>query len=123
MPDSPDPYIAMAPIYLYYQQDYDRGMAMQEAAVKRGHAAGKRETAQMADTLKANAKRDLALAQQLDEDTDRQKQHLQSAISEFDSSIEYYGQIAGFAGASQSLREVLQGRQQAQRLLDRVERR
>ena len=77
MPDSPDPYLAMAPVYLYYEQDYERGMAMQEAAVKRGHAAGKRETAQMADTLKANARRDLALAQQLDDTSDRKKQHLQ----------------------------------------------
>ncbi len=121
MPDSPDPYLAMAPIYLYYEQDYERGMAMQEAAVKRGHATGKRETAQMADTLKANAKRDMALAQQLDDSPDRKKQHLESAVSEFESSIESYGQIAGFGGSSQGLREALQGKQQAQKLLDQME--
>ena len=121
MPDSPDPYLAMAPVYLYYQQDYERGMAMQQAAVKRGHAAGKRETAQMADTLKANARHDLSLAQQMDDDPARRKQHLQNAISAFESSIEYYGQISGFAGATQGMREAMQGKQQAQKMLDQVE--
>jgi tetratricopeptide (TPR) repeat protein len=120
IPDSPDPYLAMAPVYLYYEQDYDRGMAMQEAAVKRGHAAGKRETAQMADTLKANARRDLAMALQLEDDSDSRKKHLESALSAFESSIEYYGQIAGFASSSAGLREALQGKQQAQRLLDEL---
>jgi serine/threonine protein kinase len=121
IPNSPDPYLAMAPIYLYYQQDYERGMAMQEAAVKRGHTAGKRETAQMADTLRANARHDLALAQQLDADRDRKKHHLKNAISAFDSCIEYYGQISGFAGATQGLRDAVQGKQQAQKLLDEIE--
>lgn len=121
MPDSPDPYIAMAPIYLYYEQDYDRGMAMQEAAVKRGHASGKRETAQLADTLKANARHEMALAQQLDLSPDLKKKHLENAISAFDSSIESYSQIAGFAGTTQGLRESLQGRQQAQRMLDEMQ--
>ena len=121
MPDSPDPYLALAPVYLYYEQDYERGMAMQEAAVKRGHSAGKRETAQMADTLKANARRDLSLAQQLDDTPDRKKQHLQSAVSEFESSIEYYGQLAGFGGATQGMREAIQGKQQAQKLLDQMQ--
>jgi tetratricopeptide (TPR) repeat protein len=121
MPNSPDPYLAMAPVYLYYEQDYERGMAMQEAAVKRGHTAGKRETAQMADTLKANARRDLALAQELDDNPERKKQHLQNAISAFDSSIEYYGQIAGFASSSSGLRDAMQGRQQAQKLLDQMQ--
>ncbi len=121
MPDSPDPYLAMAPIYLYYEQDYERGMAMQEAAVKRGHTAGKRETAQMADTLRANAKRDLAFAQQLDGDPERKKQHLQSAISAFESAIEYYGQISGFASSSQGLREAILGKQEAQKLLDEMQ--
>jgi serine/threonine protein kinase len=121
MPDSPDPYLAMAPVYLYYQQDYERGMAMQQAAVKRGHTAGKRETAQMADTLKANARNDLAMAQQLNDDPARRKEHLQNAISAFESSIEYYGQIAGFAGATQGMKEAIQGKQQAQKLLDQLE--
>jgi tetratricopeptide (TPR) repeat protein len=120
MPDSPDPYLALAPIYLYYEQDYDRGMAMQEAAVKRGHSAGKRETAQMADTLRANGKRELILAQQLDDTPDRKKQHLENAVSAFESSIEYYGQISGFAGANQGLRDALQSKQHAQRLLDEM---
>jgi serine/threonine protein kinase len=120
MPDSPDPYLSMAPVYLYYQQDSERGMAMQAAAVKRGHPSGKRETAQLADALKANAKHDLSLAQTVDDTSDRKKQHLQNAISAFDSSIEYYGQIAGFAGSSQGLREALQLRDQAQRLLDEL---
>ena len=94
---------------------------MQEAAVKRGHTAGKRETAQMADTLRANARRDLALAQELDDNPERRKQHLQNAISAFDSSIEYYGQIAGFASSSSGLRDAMQGRQQAQKLLDQMQ--
>jgi tetratricopeptide (TPR) repeat protein len=120
MPDSPDPYLALAPVYLYYQQDYDRGMAMQEAAVKRGHAAGKRETAQIADTKKANARHDLALAQQLDDDPERKKEHLRNAISAFDSAIVYYDQIDGFAGSSQGLKDAQQGKQQAQRMLDEM---
>jgi hypothetical protein len=121
MPDSPDPYLAMAPVYLYYEQDYDRGMAMQNAAVKRGHVAGKRETAQLADTLKANGRREMTLAIQFQDNPDRKKQHLESAISAFDSSVEYYGQISGFAGSSQGLREAILGRQQAQKMLDQME--
>ena len=118
MPDSPDPYLAMAPVYLYYEQDYDRGMAMQNAAVKRGHVSGKRETAQLADTLKANGRREMTLAVQFQDSPDRKKQHLQAAISAYDSSIEYYGQIAGFAGAGQGLHDAISGRQQAQKMLD-----
>lgn len=120
MPDSPDPYLAMAPVYLYYELDYDRGMAMQEAALKRGHTKGKRETAQLADSLKANARHEMTLAQQLD-DPANVKKHLQNSVSAFESAIVYYGQIAGFASSSQGLREAIQGRQQAQKMLDQMQ--
>jgi tetratricopeptide (TPR) repeat protein len=121
MPDSPDPYLAMATVYLYYEQDYERGMAMQQAALKRGHSMGKRETAQLADTKRAYARHDLALGQEQDDSTDHRKQHLENAISAFDTAIEYYGQIAGFASSTAGLHDAMQGRQQAQKLLDQMQ--
>ena len=119
MPDSPDPYLAMAPVYLYYESDYDRGMAMQEAALKRGHVKGKRETAQLADSLKANARHEITLAYQWDDPVERRK-HLQNSMSAFDSAIFYYGQIAGFASSSQGMRDAIQGKQQVQKMLDQI---
>ncbi len=125
MPDSPDPYLAMSAAtgISTTSRIMRRGAWLcRRAAVKSaGHITGKRETAQMADTLKANAKRDMALAQQFEDSPERRKQHLESAVSYFESSIQSYEQIAGFGGSNQGLKEALQGRQQAQRLLDQID--
>jgi len=122
MPDSPDPYLALANIYIYTQQDYDRGMAMQQAAIKRGHTAGRRDTAQTADTIRSNARHDLLLAQQL-MDNDARRKHLKSSIRAFDSAIELYSQISGYGGSAAALRDAIQGKQQAQRMLDELDNR
>ena len=57
MPQSPDPYLGLARLYVYSLHDVDRAEKASKAADKRGHEMGRREKAQLADGYRDRGER------------------------------------------------------------------
>ena len=61
MKKSPDPWLGLAPLYIYSLHDLTHGEAAIRQASRLGYATGKRETAELADLYRYRAERAIAL--------------------------------------------------------------
>jgi serine/threonine protein kinase len=61
MKKSPDPWLGLAPLYIYSLHDLTHGEAAIRQASRLGYATGKRETAELADLYRYRAERTIAL--------------------------------------------------------------
>jgi hypothetical protein len=61
MKKSPDPWLGLAPLYIYSLHDLTHGEAAIRTASRLGYATGKRETAELADLYRYRAERAIAL--------------------------------------------------------------
>jgi hypothetical protein len=64
MKKSPDPWLGLAPLYIYSLHDLAHGEAAIRQANRLGYATGKRETAELADLYRYRAERVIALGDQ-----------------------------------------------------------
>jgi hypothetical protein len=64
MKKSPDPWLGLAPLYIYSLHDLAHGEAAIRQASRLGYATGKRETAELADLYRYRAERTMILGDQ-----------------------------------------------------------
>jgi hypothetical protein len=92
-PKWPDPYLGLARTYIYNMGDTDRGLQSLERARQLGISFVKRDLGMMADAYKTRGLQDLDNAN-LVRGTDREKEYLKKAKSDFDEALKVYLQIA-----------------------------
>jgi eukaryotic-like serine/threonine-protein kinase len=93
MPNSMDPYLGLARIYFYDLHEYEKGVEMIGNASKRGHSAGLREKAQMADSLRQRGMRLYSQSRQFREMPDQRRKYLQKAHDDLQSAAQQYSTL------------------------------
>jgi len=107
MPKSSDPYLGLARLYVYALHDVDKAEDAVSAASKRGHEAGRREKAQLADGYRDRAERLMREAGRAN-GLPEEKDYLERARSDFNRAQDLYREIVPFAGSTSSLRKVIE---------------
>ncbi len=106
MKKSPDPWLGLAPLYIYSLHDLAHGEAAIRQASHLGHPAGKRETAELADGYRDRAERNIALGDQAT--TTKQASHYyRMAAPDLGRARRLYESILPWDGASASLKQVV----------------
>jgi hypothetical protein len=102
---SPDPWLGLAPLYIYSLHDLAHGEAAIRQASRLGYATGKRETAELADLYRYRAERVIALGDQAG--TKSQAAHYyRLAAPDLARARRLYESILPWDGAADSLKRV-----------------
>jgi tetratricopeptide (TPR) repeat protein len=99
MPDSPDPALGLARVYVYGLHDIDRGYQALEAAEKHGHPLGAREKAQLADGYRDRGNRVYWESRKV-RDLPQEKDELLRALSDYQRSLELYENITPYGNSA-----------------------
>jgi hypothetical protein len=102
---SPDPWLGLAPLYIYSLHDLAHGEAAIRQASRLGYATGKRETAELADLYRYRAERVIAVGDQAS--TRSQAVHYyRMAAPDLARARHLYESIVPWDGAADSLKRV-----------------
>jgi serine/threonine protein kinase len=102
---SPDPWLGLAPLYIYSLHDLAHGEAAIRQASRLGYATGKRETAELADLYRYRAERVIALGDQAS--TKSQAAHYyRMAAPDLARARRLYESVLPWDGAADSLKRV-----------------
>jgi hypothetical protein len=102
---SPDPWLGLAPLYIYSLHDLAHGEAAIRQASRLGYATGKRETAELADLYRYRAERVIAVGDQAS--TRSQAAHYyRMAAPDLARARHLYESIVPWDGAADSLKRV-----------------
>jgi len=102
---SPDPWLGLAPLYIYSLHDLAHGEAAIRQASRLGYATGKRETAELADLYRYRAERVIAVGDQAS--TKSQAAHYyRMAAPDLARARHLYESIVPWDGAADSLKRV-----------------
>jgi hypothetical protein len=102
---SPDPWLGLAPLYIYSLHDLGHGEAAIRQASRLGYATGKRETAELADLYRYRAERVIAVGDQAS--TKSQAAHYyRMAAPDLARARHLYESIVPWDGAADSLKRV-----------------
>ena len=102
---SPDPWLGLAPLYIYSLHDLAHGEAAIRQASRLGYATGKRETAELADLYRYRAERVIAVGDQAS--TRIQAAHYyRMAAPDLARARHLYESILPWDGAADSLKRV-----------------
>jgi serine/threonine protein kinase len=101
-PKWPDPYLGLARTYIYYLNDMERGTQALERARQLGISFGKRELAMMAEARRARGVQEWDNANLL-RGTDREKEFLKKAKSDFNEAMKIYLQITPWGDSTKQI--------------------
>jgi serine/threonine protein kinase len=101
-PKWPDPYLGLARTYVYNLNDMERGTQALDRARQLGISFGKRELTMMADACRTRGLQELDNANLL-RGTDREKEFLKKAKSDFDEAMKIYLQIAPWGDSTKQI--------------------
>ena len=102
MPDSPDPQLGLAKVYVSGLKDIDKANEAFRQAEKRGFPLGKREKAQLADAYRDRADRMSADARTV-RGLPQEKNYIERARDDYQHALELYQDIAPYGNASASV--------------------
>jgi serine/threonine protein kinase len=105
MKKSPDPWLGLAPLYIYSLHDLTHGEAAIRQANRLGYATGKRETAELADLYRYRAERVIALADQAGTKSEA-AHYYRMAAPDLARARHLYESIVPWDGAADSLKRV-----------------
>ena len=107
LPQSPDPHLGLARVYIYSLKNVGKAMAEFHEARRLGYQAGPREAEQQADGYRMRADTELTAARRCAA-TNRvmEERYLRLARRDFERARELYEPIMGFSSVSVALREV-----------------
>jgi hypothetical protein len=101
----PDPWLGLAPLYIYSLHDLAHGEAAIRQASRLGYATGKRETAELADLYRYRAERAITLGDQAS--TRNEAAHYyRMAAPDLARARRLYESILPWDGAADSLKQV-----------------
>jgi serine/threonine protein kinase len=105
MKKSPDPWLGLAPLYIYSLHDLAHGEAAIRQASRLGYATGKRETAELADLYRYRAERTITLGDQASTKSDAAR-YYRMAAPDLARARHLYESILPWGGAADSLKRV-----------------
>jgi serine/threonine protein kinase len=105
MKKSPDPWLGLAPLYIYSLHDLAHGEAAIRQASRLGYATGKRETAELADLYRYRAERVMALGDQASTKSEA-AHYYRMAAPDLARARHLYESIVPWDGAADSLKRV-----------------
>jgi serine/threonine protein kinase len=105
MKKSPDPWLGLAPLYIYSLHDLAHGEAAIRQASRLGYATGKRETAELADLYRYRADRVIALGDQASTKSEA-AHYYRMAAPDLARARHLYESILPWDGAADSLKQV-----------------
>ena len=105
MKKSPDPWLGLAPLYIYSLHDLAHGEAAIRQASRLGYATGKRETAELADLYRYRAERVIGLGDQASTRSEA-VHYYRMAAPELARARHLYESIVPWDGAADSLKRV-----------------
>jgi tetratricopeptide (TPR) repeat protein/predicted Ser/Thr protein kinase len=105
MPQSPDPALGLARVYVYGLKDIDKASQAFQDAVQRGYKLGNREKSQLADGYRARADRvwwDSRNVRGLPQEKDQ----IQRAADDYKRALELYQQSSGWGSSAARVDQV-----------------
>jgi hypothetical protein len=105
MKKSPDPWLGLAPLYIYSLHDLVHGEAAIRQASRLGYATGKRETAELADLYRYRAERTITLGDQASTKSEA-AHYYRMAAPDLARARHLYESILPWDGAADSLKRV-----------------
>jgi hypothetical protein len=105
MKKSPDPWLGLAPLYIYSLHDLGHGEAAIRQASRLGYATGKRETAELADLYHYRAERAIALGDHASNRNDAAR-YYRMAAPDLTRARRLYESILPWDGIGDSLKQV-----------------
>jgi tetratricopeptide (TPR) repeat protein len=115
LPKSPDPYLALASVYVYGLRDIDKADAALQEAQKRGYQLGNRERAELADGYSKRAERLFTDAVNV-RGLPQEKDQVQHAADDYQRAIDLYQAILPYGNSAvqlvrlQHLLDIVNGR-------------
>ncbi len=103
-PDSADPFLGLARIYLYDLHEYEKGVEMLGNASSRGHPVGPREKEQLADALRERGLRLYHESWQFRDMPDQRKTYFANGAGEnLQSAAQQYSSLEDFTPAAEGI--------------------
>jgi eukaryotic-like serine/threonine-protein kinase len=105
LPDSADPALGLARVYIYGLRDIDRGYKALQDAEKRGHPLGAREKSQLADGYRDRANRVFWESRNV-RGLPQEKDELNRALADYQRALELYQNIAPYGNSASFIQDV-----------------
>jgi eukaryotic-like serine/threonine-protein kinase len=105
LPDSPDPALGLARVYVYGLHDIDRAYKALQDAEKRGHPLGTREKAQLADGYRDRANRVFWESRNV-RGLPQEKDELERSLGDYQRALELYQSIAPYGNSTAFIQDV-----------------
>jgi tetratricopeptide (TPR) repeat protein len=105
LPDSPDPALGLARVYVYGLKDIDKADQALQTAEKRGYPLGNREKAQLADGYRDRANR-LFYESRKVRDLPQEKDQIARAKADYERALELYESIAPYGNSPTYISDV-----------------
>ena len=105
MKKSPDPWLGLAPLYIYSLHDLANGEAAIRQASRLGYATGKRETAELADLFRYRAERVMTLGDHANTRSDAAR-YYRMAAPDLVRARRLYESVLPWDGSADSLKRV-----------------
>jgi tetratricopeptide (TPR) repeat protein len=120
LPNSPDPALGLARVYIYGLHDVDRAYQALQQAEKRGHPLGNREKGQLADDYRDRANRVFSESSSV-ADPSKQKEEIERARQDYVRALELYQSIAPEENSTASIQDVQASLQSVNSRLNELE--
>jgi serine/threonine protein kinase len=120
LPNSPDPALGLARVYVYGLHDIDKGYYALQQAEKRGHPLGNRERAQLADGYRDRANRTFWESRKV-RDLPPEKEQVQRAKADYERALELYEGIAPYGNSTSFIEDVKASLESVNHRLDEIE--
>lgn len=105
LPDSPDPALGLARVYVYGLHDIDRAYKALQDAEKRGHPLGTREKSQLADGYRDRANRVYWESRNV-RGLPQEKDELSRALSDYQRALELYQSVAPYGNSTAFIQDI-----------------
>jgi serine/threonine protein kinase/tetratricopeptide (TPR) repeat protein len=117
----PDPYMALASIYVYDLGDMDKAEDMLKQAAHYGHRAGHRETAQLADGYRRRADRLWRQSRGVTQLSDEERTYLVKAKEDYVRAEDLYDRAGLFGDTPRNRLQAIQGQQRVEQRLSQLQ--
>jgi serine/threonine protein kinase/tetratricopeptide (TPR) repeat protein len=120
LPNSPDPALGLARVYVYGLHDIDKAYYALQQAEKRGHPLGNREQAQLADGYRDRGNRTFWESRKV-RDLPPEKEQVQRAKADYERALELYEGIAPYGNSTAFIEDVKASLESVNHRLDEIE--
>jgi serine/threonine protein kinase len=120
LPNSADPALGLARVYIYGLHDIDKGYYALQQAEKRGHPLGNRERAQLADGYRDRANRTFWESRKV-RDLPPEKEQVQRAKGDYERALELYEGIAPYGTSTEFIEDIKASLESVNHRLNEIE--